>query len=844
VTSAQLLELPDILTLLNYTPDEHLSICHQHPGNKFTARTTSSTYATINGLDNANVWFGINPVSADAGGRGTADQITRLAALWADLDIKPGGVADMDTARTITDVLSDMLGARPVALTYSGHGLQPIWSIDPDDPEANLLATPTTRAETRVLLRRFGRLVAAVAERYNARVDSVFDLARVLRAPGSVNHKGDPVAVLTLADTGRPLEVAELRDALDAYGISATPEDSEQLGAALTVPTNWSWAPSTCTYAAKTTRAWAAETPDARHPWLLSAAVRLAAMHAHGCLDANDHEHARTQLTARFEQLLTTTTPTRKPSPGEIADAFSWGQARVTTMTPDRIARELGQHPHITPAAPFGEINNPAAPKSSEYEQPTQVGNLAIAPRPVLLDVTSVGAHYGPTEDGTARALAHLHSTTLRYCPQRGSWLHWNGHQWEWDTSDYHRELIRTIARNLPSGEGWATYKRRAMSAAGVTGIARLAQSDRGHVIHIDQLDANPYELNTPGGIINLRTGTLRPPDPTALHTRCTTATPDFTTTSPLFERFLNDTFGGDQAMIAFMGRLFGVAAIGTVLEQILPFAHGTGANGKSTLLDAVEHSLGRGDSGYAISAPAEMLMARKYQEHPAELAQLAGARLVICSELDEGQHFAEARIKMLTGRDTINARFMRGNPFNFTPSHTFIVAGNTKPALTLGGPAFERRIRFLPFDHVVEKKDQDPTLGDKLAAAAPSILAWIARGAADYLSRGRLDEPSQVITATNDYMAEQDTLTRFVDESCHLQKDLVALMSDVRAAYERWCSDTGETPISTHRFGRELRDRFNLTEGPQRNKRKTYMGIGVATETVAEPELDQAWYR
>ncbi|MEP7194597.1 MAG: phage/plasmid primase, P4 family [Actinomycetota bacterium] len=837
-----LLQLPDVLELLNFTPAEHVSICHQHPGNRFTAHTTAADHASISGLDDANVWFGVNPITPEAGGRGTADQVTRLAALWADLDIKPGGCPNMDTARTITDTLSTMLGARPVALTYSGHGMQPIWSIDPDDPDTN---TQTNSTEIRALLRRFGRLVAAVAEKYNARVDSVFDLARVLRAPGSVNHKADPVAVLTLPDTGRPLELAELREALDAYGISTQPEDSEQLGEALTVPAEWAWAPSTCTYTTKTTRAWAAETPDARHPWLLSAAVRLAAMHAHGCINAPDHEHARTQLAAHFEQ-LTTLAPARKPTPGEIADAFSWGQARVATMPDDRIARELGNHPHITGAAPFGEINSPPAPKTTEYEQPApaQIGNLAIAPRPVLLDVTQVGAYYGPTEDGTARALTHLHAATLRYCPQRGSWLHWNGHRWEWDTSDYHRELIRTIARNLPAGEGWAAYKRRAMSAAGVTGIARHAQSDRTHVVHIDQLDANPYELNTPGGIINLAAGTLRPADPTALHTRCTTATPDFTTPSPILEHFLADTFGADQKMIDFMARLFGVAAIGTVLEQILPFAHGSGANGKSTLLDAVEHCLGRGENGYAISAPAEMLMARKYQEHPAELAQLAGARLVICSELDEGQHFAEARIKMLTGRDTINARFMRGNPFNFTPSHTFILAGNTKPALSVGGPAFERRIRFLPFDNVVAKNDQDPTLGEKLATAAPAVLAWIVRGAADYLNRGRLDEPAQVLVATHDYMAEQDTLARFVDEACYLQKDLNALMSDVRAAYEHWCSDSGETPVSTTRFGRELRDRFDLVDGPQRNKRKTYQGIGVAGEPVAGDDIDKDWFR
>jgi putative DNA primase/helicase len=452
-----------------------------------------------------------------------------------------------------------------------------------------------------------------------------------------------------------------------------------------------------------------------------------------------------------------------------------------------------------------------------------------------------VAAGYGPTEDGTARALAELHAEEIRYCPQRGSWLRWTGARWTWDDAETVREHVRAIARDLPEDDGWKTYKKRALSAAGVSGVTRLAQSDSRLTVHIDQLDAHPYELNTPGGIIDLRTGTLRPPDPGALHTRSTTATPDFDRPSETLDKFLNDTFAGDYTLTTYVQRLLGLSAVGTVLEQILPFAHGSGANGKSTLLEAVMHALGRGDTGYAISAPSEMLMIRKHSEHPAEIAQLSGARLVVCSELDDGQRFAEARIKQLTGRDSINARFMRRDPFTFTPTHTIWLLGNHQPNATTGGPAFWRRVQLVPFEHVVPEEQRDPTLGEKLAEESAAVLAWLARGAADYANNG-LRTPDVVRDATQDYADDQDTIGRFVNDLCHLapgHQIVRVLVRDLRAEYERWCIDVGETPATAKRLTQELRDRFNVGETKSNGKRY-YTEISLLASDESDPADDE----
>jgi putative DNA primase/helicase len=447
-------------------------------------------------------------------------------------------------------------------------------------------------------------------------------------------------------------------------------------------------------------------------------------------------------------------------------------------------------------------------------------------------------AAWGPTEDGLAMALVAHHGHELRFCPDRGKWLLWTGYRWVWDDAERHRELIRGLARQLPQTGRWRRFRGQALSASGVSGVARLARSDPAVTVSLTDLDARPYELNTPGGVVDLRTGQLRVSDPYGLHTRSTSVAPDIERPPERFGRFLQDTFGDDHDLAGYVQRLMGVSAIGSVLEQILPFAHGPGANGKSTLMEAVMHALGRGEDGYAIAAPSEMLMVRKHAEHPAELAQLSGARLVVCSELDDGQRFAEAKVKQLTGRDSINARFMRRDPFTFAPSHTLWLLGNYMPSARAGGPAFWRRVRLLPFTRVIASDKQNRRLGEELAHEAPAVLAWIVRGAADY-RRGGMREPEAVTSATAAYAREEDTIGQFVDEQCRLVSGSASARvatTVLRLAYEQWCEELGEVPVSAKRLTQQLRDRFGVTDTRGTKGRRFYAGVTLLSADRVQP--------
>lgn len=831
----------DLLGILGH--DDHVALCTQPPGGTFATRVVKAADAWVWEVPlDRDAWFSVNPIAGPVrqnAGRGSAKDVVRLAALYADLDVKAGGLKSFEAARDVIDVLSDILGSRPMATTLSGNGMQPFWVVE----------DAVTGLDAVALLRRFGRLVRHVASLQDGCVDSVYDLARVLRVPGSRNHKNptQPKQILTLDDVGHGLGHDEINESLNAYGAVEQPEDREELGRIVEATSSWSWAERTCIYARAMIDSWAGERPDARHPWLLAQATRIAAAHRHGCLTETDQRDAADVLASRFRTLLGSGA-VRSESPGEIADALAWGRETVATKTDESLARELGDHKHsdaLLELVPEKPTWTPTVIQGGAGHATD--GTTALAP--------SLSTHtLERSEDGHAQQLIAAYGEMVRHCPERGRWLVWNGTRWAWQPpgGGTVREYAKNVARSLPqSDQACLTHKRKCLSSAGISGCLKQAETDERVVVGLASLDADPWILNTPAGVVDLRTGQLRPPTPEQMCTKMTTVAPA-AAADPLWTRFLDDTFGTDHELRGYVQRLVGLTLIGQAREQLLAFLHGLGANGKSTLAETLMHALGTGETGYATAAPAEMLMIRKHSEHPAELAQLAGTRMVVCSELDDGQRFAEAKIKQLTGRDSINARFLYGQPFTFTPSHTIWLLGNHRPQARTGGMAFWRRVKLIEFAHVVPLEQRDPALGDKLNAAAGTVLSWAIAGALDYLRDG-IREPRSVSDAVSAYAADQDTIGRFVEDSCHrADSETVRVAAGVlRTEYESWCREVGEEPASAKRLGLELRDRFGVGE-TKSNGRRFYTRICVLETDQDDPEdrvgsdpvEDQGWHR
>jgi putative DNA primase/helicase len=255
----------------------------------------------------------------------------------------------------------------------------------------------------------------------------------------------------------------------------------------------------------------------------------------------------------------------------------------------------------------------------------------------------------GLSDRGNAKLFVSLYGRDFRYVPGLG-WYRWCGYRWEIDDDTVlwaAGELAESLAEVASTGRHTTTalrrHRHRALSTPGIKAMLTQAKATPGMILSAALLDADPYALCTPAGVVELHTGTLAPPDPERhYHARSTTVAPQLMPI-PRWQRFLTDTFGEDAEraeMISFLHELFGYSITGDVGAQIMPFLYGVGKNGKSVLLDVMVKLLG----DYADAAPPGFLMARPFEGHPADLAELHGRRIVVCSELKPGDRFDEAR--------------------------------------------------------------------------------------------------------------------------------------------------------------------------------------------------------
>ncbi|MFD8573329.1 phage/plasmid primase, P4 family [Streptomyces sp. NPDC059639] len=450
------------------------------------------------------------------------------------------------------------------------------------------------------------------------------------------------------------------------------------------------------------------------------------------------------------------------------------------------------------------------------------------------------------SDRGNAKLFVRLYANDYRHVPGIG-WYRWDTTRWQIDEDDSVQwaagDLAEAIAAHDPRGlfttTALGTHRRRALSTTGINAMLSQAKSAPGMVLNAARLDADPYALCTPNGIVDLRTGLSKTPDPNKdFHSRSTSVAPQALPT-PRWERFLTDTFGSEvegQEMIDYLQVLLGYSVTGDVGGQILPFLFGSGKNGKSVLLDVLMKLLG----DYADAAPPGFLMARPYEGHPTDLAELHGRRVIVCSEVKPGDKFDEARVKLLTGGDRIKARRMRQDFFSFEPTHKLWLLGNHRPEVGTGGFAFWRRMRLIPFERVVSDDRKIDNLADILVTEeGPGILGWLIDGARRYLAGDRdLTGPERVRIATSAYAETEDHTGRFYDETCALAPELRAEQTSLYSAYKRWCHNEGAPVMSSRAFAARTRELVGLASPKEMilsNQRKHYPGIGLLTDEERE---------
>lgn len=455
-----------------------------------------------------------------------------------------------------------------------------------------------------------------------------------------------------------------------------------------------------------------------------------------------------------------------------------------------------------------------------------------------MAPVLAVDTDTTPTEARYAELFTATYADRLRYLHARGCWYEFQGHAWRPDRDGgivrhalgfvrLQQQAALQIVGDRAAKQAAARFAISAESKAFLERLIGLAKNLKPLADAGDDWDADPWLLGVPNGVVDLRTGELRDGRPEDRITQQTAVPYIADAECPRWERFLAEIFDNDVELVEFIQAFAGYSLTGDTREQCLILGYGSGANGKTTLLNTLSYVLG----DYAHVMPFTTIE-RQRSTIPNDVAALAGKRFVTAAETTEGARLNEARVKALVGCDPVSARFLHGEWFTFRPCAKFWLAVNHRPSVGDDSPGFWRRIRLLPFARAFTGADRDDTLEAKLRAEGPGILRWAVEGCLRW-QRDGLPAPAAVLHATEEYRQDADMLADFLAEACVIEPGASARAADLQEAYARWADRarlSRSDRLNARELSRRLADRFT--------KRKTmtgwvYDGLRVASEKL-----------
>lgn len=410
---------------------------------------------------------------------------------------------------------------------------------------------------------------------------------------------------------------------------------------------------------------------------------------------------------------------------------------------------------------------------------------------------------YHCSDVGNARFFRDFTAGRLIYNWRTQLWYEWTGYRWqpclngqaqEWAKQGV-AEMFKTAAamsdpKKRTSCTLWAL---KSESAGRIAAMLDLSRSEKGIADSGTEWDREPMIIACPKGILDLRTGTFLQPDKKIKTMNCIAVDPEPSAKAPTWEKFLNEIFEGDSELIGFIKRFFGYSLTGSVKEQCLLCLYGQGANGKSTMIDAVMRVFGT----YGYTMPFSTIEHMTRSAITNDVAALYGKRYVVASETQEGVKLNEGRIKSLTGGEPLTARFMYKDYFTFEPVAHFILAFNHKPIIMDDTEGAWRRIHLVKHNRIFKAHERDKDLPEKLKRELPGILNWLIEGCLEWQQSG-LIVPQSVLAATKDYQEEMNPLRQFIEEVCVLGNFHVTV-SELWVAYNEWADETKEK----YRLGR-----------------------------------------
>jgi len=421
------------------------------------------------------------------------------------------------------------------------------------------------------------------------------------------------------------------------------------------------------------------------------------------------------------------------------------------------------------------------------------------------------------TDVAMAELFAEKYRGEIRYNPGT-DWIVWNGKVWEMSVLQAEQKYIGFLKKVMEcakeeiknayaggkdevaqkAAQAFYKFVLKMNDSGKVSGVLRLAKSYL--QINLVDLDGNPYDLNTPSGIINLKTGQLRPHDPEALCTKITNYSPS-KVKSQMWEDFLDVVSVGDKELVEYLQYVMGATVIGKVYNESLVMAYGEGANGKSTLFNSIAKVLGN----YAGKIPADVLTT-KVQSSKVDLAEILGKRFILASETEEGNRLSNKMLKTLASVDEITGEKKYHDPMTFEPTHQAILYTNFLPSVGSIDKGTWRRLAVVPF--LADIKTPQKDFAEKLMEnASEAIMQWMIDGAVKFIkNKYNLPKCQKVEEAIETYREENDWVKAFLAECCITGKLEKVQGGQLYRVYRQWCQETGEYARRNRDFAKSLK--------------------------------------
>ena len=676
-----------------------------------------------------------SPMNRVTHGRGKASDAIAVHAVWADLDVKEsGGFSGIGECYEAVAILSKRLGTEPAFIISTGRGLQPVWAIIGD-------RSPSTMGP---LLKAWGNLVKQVAKAQGAGADPVFTPDRLLRLPGSRNFKyqDTPTVTVEFPEEWAPIPHEELARVVDSYE-NLRKEGSQEGSVSRReqkkyLPTNGDMSAINCSYILEMTRGWLADVPHARHPWMLSQAMRAQSAYRMKCIDDLQLAELRRILGHRFEVLLANE-PSRVSSDGEFDQAWDFAADTVEAKSSSECWAELGGVPHAH------------ADDSHKTEG---------------LRTIEVGRKF---------AREKLYGRYI-YVPNL-NWFKYDGKRWISVTIHDVNQVAATwcqdfVANYIQQNRDLEQYKSAAryLDIRKVKEVIEAALTTDGNysiLVEADSLDTHPDLLNVRNGVIDLSSGTLKPHDPWLYFTKLADVN---YRPNAVHADWVKALTAIPPELLDYCQRSFGSGITGyATSDDRLEFHYGFGRNGKTTIINAIFHALG----DYAAMIPEDVLGESGGRQHPTSLMTLFGIRFAILEELQSGHRLNSAILKKLVGTPTMTARLMHKNFISWLSSHSIFVVSNYCPIIVDTDNGTWRRIVIIDypttFPESADPKINGLGIRERLQVGREqqeAILSWLVAGSVAWFANGKSlgEVPDRARENVEEWRGESDLVIQFVN--------------------------------------------------------------------------------